>query len=89
MATIMLDRVVTPYEVAILLHAVKLARMSVNRKYSDNYVDGVNYLAFAAQFAELEMSNAEADEIAAMGRRYGFASRDQQASDSIIVAESE
>ena len=69
-ATVMLDRVMTPYEVAIIHLATKMARMSVTPKHEDNYVDGVNYMAFAAQFADIERSTAEDEEIAALARRF-------------------
>ena len=39
---------ITPHEVALILHAVKLARIGDDRENKDHYVDGVNYLAFAA-----------------------------------------
>lgn len=51
-ATAFFGREVTPYEVAMILHFTKLGRIGDNRAYADNYVDGISYLAFAAQFAE-------------------------------------
>lgn len=41
-----------PYEVCILLECVKDARMFANPINVDNYLDGINYRAFAAMFAE-------------------------------------
>jgi hypothetical protein len=69
-ATVILGRIVTPFEIAMILHCVKLARISVDIKEPDNYVDGVNYMAFAAQFAGIERSSAEDDEIAALARKF-------------------
>ena len=53
LATIVLNKTITPYDVAGILHAVKMARMSNNPNEPDNYVDGINYMAFMAQFAGL------------------------------------
>lgn len=50
MAAMLLDKPVTRYDVAILMHCVKLARMTENRLKRDNYLDGINYLAFAGEF---------------------------------------
>ena len=69
-ATVMLDRVITPYEVSLIHVATKMARMSVNPRKEDNYVDGVNYLAFAAQFAGIQTTTAEEEEIAALARKF-------------------
>ena len=69
-ATVMLDRVVTPYEISLIHVATKMARMTANPAHTDNYVDSSNYLAFAAQFAEVKMTTAEQEEIAAMARRF-------------------
>ena len=39
----------TAHDVALVLHAVKLSRLSGDRKNPDNYIDGVNYMAFAGE----------------------------------------
>jgi Domain of unknown function (DUF6378) len=41
-----------PYEACILLECVKDARMFASPMLVDNYLDGINYKAFAALFAE-------------------------------------
>jgi hypothetical protein len=41
----------TPYQANMFLHSLKLSRIRSNRKKGDNYIDGVNYLAFAASAA--------------------------------------
>lgn len=69
-ATVMLDRVVTPYEVALIHVATKMGRMTSNPQKADNYVDAVNYMAFAAQFAGIKTSTAEDEEIAALARKF-------------------
>jgi hypothetical protein len=50
LATLMLDRIVTPHEVTNILIAVKLARAAVNPFHIDSYVDAINYMAFSAEF---------------------------------------
>jgi hypothetical protein len=42
----------TPWHAAIFMTALKMARIRTSAQKLDNYVDGVNYLAFAGQFAE-------------------------------------
>jgi hypothetical protein len=72
LATIVLNKTITPYDVAGVLHAVKLARMSNNPHEADNYIDGINYMAFMAQFAGLSTQPDEGLEsgIAEMARRF-------------------
>ena len=77
-ATVMLDRVVTPYEVSLIHVATKMARMTADPRKADNYVDGVNYLAFAAQFAGIQTSTAEEEEIAALARKFAPAPAPEQ-----------
>jgi len=50
-AAVLLNREVTRYEVAAILFATKVGRLGQTRK-RDSFVDGINYLAFMAQFAE-------------------------------------
>jgi hypothetical protein len=50
-ASVMLGKPVTPYEVVSIMHAVKLARIAQSPKNLDHYVDGVSYLAFAGEFS--------------------------------------
>jgi len=49
-ASAILDRQVTPYEIAMILHALKLARIGAAPEHADSYVDGISYLAFAGGF---------------------------------------
>lgn len=55
-----------PFEVCILLECVKDARMFANPANPDNYLDGINYRAFAALFAQdyLTSKSAQSQEIA-------------------------
>jgi hypothetical protein len=39
----------TPHDIALVLHAIKLSRIGNDRANPDHYVDGVNYLAFAGE----------------------------------------
>ncbi len=45
----LIDAQVTAYDVAMILVATKLARMSGMRDKDDNYLDAINYLAFAKE----------------------------------------
>lgn len=47
---------ISPYDVAMIIHVMKLVRMRENRTEKDHYIDGVNYLAFAGEFANLQSS---------------------------------
>jgi len=71
-ATLITGKVITAYDVAMVLHAVKLGRLQDNRNGVDNYVDGVNYLAFAGQFATSSHDTYDAleDDIAAVAKRF-------------------
>jgi len=51
-ASVMLDKEITPRDVAIMLLCTKLGRIPERPDYEDNYVDGISYLAFAAHFSE-------------------------------------
>lgn len=42
----------TAHDVALVLHAVKLARLDTDRRNPDHYIDGLNYLAFAGELIE-------------------------------------
>ena len=48
-ATEVIGTPITAYEVSIVLVATKLARMSGARDKRDNYLDAINYLAFASE----------------------------------------
>ena len=50
-----------PYEVCILLECVKDARMFANPGNIDNYLDGINYRAFAALFAQDYIEKASSE----------------------------
>ena len=48
---ILISKKFTKYDVAMVHHVTKLVRAKRDRKRPDHYVDGINYLAFAAQFS--------------------------------------
>ena len=66
-ASLILGKPVTPYDVAMILHAVKLGRLQEDRKNPDNYIDGINYFAFAGSF--ITATQVE-DDIAAIAKRF-------------------
>lgn len=47
-----LGKTITPYDVAMIFHCTKLCRTKTSKLDMDHYVDGINYLAFAGQFAD-------------------------------------
>ena len=70
-ATAVLGKNISTYDVAMIHHATKLARMMTARTHQDNYVDGINYLAFASQFSTRKDSLGVAmeDDIRAMAQK--------------------
>jgi len=42
---------ISPWQGAMFMQAMKMARIRTSATKADNYIDGVNYLAFAGQFA--------------------------------------
>ena len=72
LASIVLNKPISPYDVAMILHCTKLGRLQENRTNPDNYVDGINYLAFASQFStsEEQAKVALEEDIAAMARKF-------------------
>jgi hypothetical protein len=51
--SVILGKALTARDVALVLHCVKLIRSKSAPEKLDNYVDGMNYLAFAACFTGL------------------------------------
>ena len=52
-ASVVIGKELTARDVAMILHCVKLIRSKSSPGKLDNYVDGMNYLAFAACFQGL------------------------------------
>lgn len=57
-ASTMLDKTITAYDVSIVLMAVKMARIAQNKTHIDSYVDLAAYTAFAAQFSNAKATDA-------------------------------
>jgi hypothetical protein len=55
-ASLKLDKNVSPYEVAIVLESVKDARRAISPDHYDSHIDGIKYRAFA-----LLLSGAQKD----------------------------
>jgi hypothetical protein len=58
-ATTLLNKQITPYDVVMIFHCTKLTRMQETPGDLDHYIDGVNYLAFAGQFATKETQSVD------------------------------
>ena len=71
LATIILNKPISPYDVAMIEVAVKLGRLQEARDLDDNYKDAINYLAFAAQFIDAKPSNEQIEsDIAEFAKKY-------------------
>jgi hypothetical protein len=70
-ATIILNKSISEYDVSMIMLCVKMGRLQEDRQNLDHYVDSVNYLAFAAQFSGSQNSVATAmmDDVAALAQR--------------------
>jgi hypothetical protein len=60
-ASLSTGREITAYEVAMVLVATKLARMSGARDKRDNYLDAINYLVFALEMKDGTAGTAGCD----------------------------
>ena len=60
-ASAMLNKPIWPYEIAMIFHAMKLARIAQSPKNMDHYVDGVSYLSFAGEFIDAEKEHPRRD----------------------------
>lgn len=71
LASIRLNREITMYDIAIIMSSVKQARQIENPKLVDSWVDDVNYVAIAGQFASAQFGGSEIeDDISAIARRF-------------------
>jgi hypothetical protein len=70
-ATIVLNKSISEYDVAMIMLCVKMGRLQEDRQNLDHYVDSVNYLAFAAQFSGSQNSvvTAMMDDMTALAQR--------------------
>lgn len=63
LSSLRLGRNFHPFEICVILECVKDARMFANPTNIDNYLDGVNYKAFSALFAQDYVSSQAASGI--------------------------
>ena len=63
LASIILDKEVTPYEISIILRCMKDARKKHDRFNVDHYADAINYEAFAYQFATADIDRTSEDAV--------------------------
>ena len=61
-ATLITGIHLTPHDVALVLHALKLARLGNDRANEENYVDGINYYAFAGELISVQNEQASLQE---------------------------
>jgi Domain of unknown function (DUF6378) len=67
LASIIINKELTSYDIAMILHATKLGRLQEDRDNPDHYIDGINYMAFGGQFST--KTNIE-DDIARMAAKF-------------------
>ena len=63
LASIILDKEVTPYEISIILKCLKDARKKHDRFNIDHYADSINYEAFSYQLATADLDRSAEDSI--------------------------
>jgi len=71
-ATLILNKPITAYDIAMIQHACKLGRLEGDRAKLDTYVDGVNYLVFGGMLATTSQIE---DEIAELARKFAPAAQ--------------
>jgi len=71
LASIVLNKTITKYDVAMILAMNKMARLQESRSKDDHYIDAMNYMAFASQFSgEFEtVAAAVEDDVKAMASK--------------------
>jgi len=65
-ASLKLDKHISPYEVAIMLESVKDARRAVAPEHYDSHIDGINYRAFALLLSGAQRGIPTTQEMAGM-----------------------
>jgi hypothetical protein len=71
LASIILDRDVTPYEITVILKCLKDARKKYDRLNVEHYADNINYEAFSYEFATADMDRLADDAITtALARKF-------------------
>jgi hypothetical protein len=80
-ASLIIGRTITPHEVALVLHAAKLARLDNDRMNPDNYTDGVNYYAFAGELIlgqKRSLMDDVDDGVAALAAKFAPVQQEEQ-----------
>lgn len=62
-ATLILGKPISAYDIAMIQHACKLGRLDGDRGKLDTYVDGINYFAFAGMLATAKPVEEEIAEL--------------------------
>ncbi|CAB4127599.1 hypothetical protein UFOVP95_32 [uncultured Caudovirales phage] len=71
LASIILDKTITPYEITVILKCMKDARKKNDRLNLEHYADNINYEAFTYQLATSEMDQENEDAvIAAIAKKF-------------------
>lgn len=63
LASIILDRDVTPYEITVIMKCLKDARKKYDPMNVDHYADNINYEAFSYQFATASADQSAEDAV--------------------------
>ncbi len=77
-ASLKLDKHISPYEVAIILESVKDARRAVAPEHYDSHIDGINYRAFALLLSGAQRGIPTTQEMAGMINRLNEGETDQR-----------
>ena len=75
-ANTMLDLNLTAFDIAIIMTAVKVARIRQSPYKEDNYLDAINYLAFAHELRPAKdnpVEDASEEEVEEFKKAFGFA----------------
>jgi len=71
LASIILDKEVTPYEITVILKCMKDARKKNDKLNLEHYADNINYEAFTYQFATASADRTAEDAVtAALARKF-------------------
>jgi hypothetical protein len=54
-ASLWLNRTITPRDVALIMASVKMSRIAVSPNHQDSFVDLINYAAFGAAFSQADV----------------------------------
>lgn len=71
-ATILLGKSISTYDAAMLHAITKMVRTTTSRAHEDNFIDAINYIAFAGQFVSRQdsVNTAFEDGVVEMARKF-------------------